>query len=196
MHATAETKPEKEKQLIPLKDVWAYFTPGTQYIQKLNPSTSKDLVEPILQSLAAKSQTDDAPQGFVVQGNDKDALQKVYDVFVNRKPILKEVSPNEKTWVVFFSRDSLRFVYVREVLREPNHIAILYQFVENDSREMSRQIALIPLGTLPSGKYRVSVTDSTLGQEDSAAPKETIPASTVRKIVCRPFQFIVTDKKP
>lgn len=181
---------ESKAITIPLDQIWAYNMPGTHDVRELNP-TDKDLVELIQQSLGRKKSEDYAIPGFVVQGEERDALQKVFGVLVSGKPIDKTLQANKKTWIVFFSRDSSHYVHLNEARQEANHIVVSYRFVPHDSRELTRHFALIPLGNLCTGRYSFSVVNSPLDGRYVNAAYRPIPESDIAKIVCGPFDFVV-----
>jgi hypothetical protein len=192
--AFAETNAHSESELIPLKDIWAYDMPGTHDIQTLKPAMPKDLVDLIQQSLGRTTSDSHAKSGFVVQGDDKEALQTTYDVIVSGAAP-KKPQVNQKTWIVFFSRDSGQYVHLRDVQRQDKQFTVRYRFVPHDSKEMTRHFALIPLGNLPAGSYRVSIAKSPMEQRYVDAKFQPVPESFVSKIVCKPFEFVVTENR-
>lgn len=195
MNAFAEANAQSEKQLIPLKDIWAYYMPGTRDIQQLNTPMQKDLVELIQVSLGQRENGDQPKQGFIVQGDDKMALRTAYDVLVTGKGVPKGAKPNQQTWIVFFSRDSNQFVHLHDVSRQGDQITVRYQFVPHDSQEMTRHFALIPVGSLPAGSYRVSVVNLPMEKRYFDVGYRPMPESFVSKIVCKAFGFVIGENK-
>jgi hypothetical protein len=189
---------------IPLKDIWALDMPGTKEVRKLEPAgagsgdpQSKSFVPSLIQEIAEaiKYPTAKGPEeGFAVDGSDKTALQAAHDVLTGKKKRQAALSADSETSIVFFSYIFGFYVHLESVKEYKNVIEIRYRFVPHMTREVTQHIALIPLGKLAPGTYRVDIIRDRTGEK----PVESSAGSGQdweNKIVCKSFEFSIKDGK-
>jgi hypothetical protein len=182
--------PSEKAQSIPLEQIWAFNMSGTRDARQIgSPKKSASLVELIQQALGKDAGDGESKCGFIVQGNEEEALRQTFDVLANAVPATQRPTTGEKSWVVFFTRDSGQYVQLQEVQRAGEVIKIRYQFAPHDSREMTRHFAMIPLGELSKGNYRVAIEQCPLEKRFLDMGYTAIPESDARRIVCTPFEF-------
>lgn len=201
--------------VVPLDQIWALDMPGTRDVRELEPDNFGDkvrelpadeqfrlldesLTEQIDKTLRPPHIVAPGPvkepepkNGFAVSGIGVEALQ-------NAKAVLcKTVQPNEKfdtttpISVVFTSNQSVRYAHLVRVTRTDNVVEIQYRSIPHESRDLTSHFALIPLGKLLAGEYRVNVTR--LPESDN---RETAKNSVgTGRNVSKSFSFEVTEKK-
>jgi len=182
--ATSAIASELEKTVeIPLKEIWAFRMPDTQDVMQLDNQRVRPLVEEIQTAL----RKDSTGPGFVVSGTGVEALRKAHAVLTSDKweDPNQPVQAGEILTLVFYSRLSARFVWVNNVSRDGNTITVKYEAITHESRDLTMHFALIPLGQLPAGRYKVKLVElPTITPVGTAAKK-------VPEIVCKPFSFDV-----
>lgn len=183
---------------IPLKSIWALDMPGTQDIRKLDPPREKQpvsvqefikssLVERTAQTLNPDKWPKDGNtgRGFVVAATGVDALKQAHDVLAKKVDRPDAVLSGEELSLVFYSYSSGQYVHLDQVERDGETITVKYRNVPHRTLDMSPHIALIPLGELSAGKYRVKV--------EELPPKEkTDTPQKTRHVVCDSFSFVVS----
>ncbi|BBO31565.1 hypothetical protein [Lacipirellula parvula] len=183
---------------IPLKSIWALDMPGTQDIRKLDPPREKQpesvqefikssLVERTAQTLNSDKLTRNGGtgRGFVVAATGVEALKQSHDVLAKEAERVDSVPAGEELSLVFYSYSSGQYVHLEQVERDGETITVKYRNVPHRTLDMSPHIALIPLGELSAGKYRVKV--------EELPPKEkTDTPQKTRHVVCDSFSFVVS----
>lgn len=161
---------------IPLDDIWAYDMPDTKDVRELEPKLPVDTPREDIFKLSTIQKIREflctrLPEGrkagtaFVVEGVDKDALQKAHEVFVmraskERRPKREPgviVSPETDLSLVFFSHYTGRYVRIESVEREGNQVTIKYRFVAHNTADATDHFAIIPIGQFEEGVGRVKV---------------------------------------
>jgi len=130
-----------------------------------------------------------AGRGLAVAGSGLDALKHVRKALLeNEKAELSgEVS------LFFYSLPLPYYVRLDQVERKGNEFVIRYHFVTHATKNMTIHFALIPLGKLSPGKFRVKLTQLPVKQGRLASPKPIDP-KVVERFVCRSFSFEVGAK--
>jgi hypothetical protein len=177
-------------QIIPLKEIWANRMPDTRDIRELDPVNP--LVLEIEKAIGFPPQ-DKAQRGFAVEGEGLEALRAAHAVFVdNDKKKARDTFPaGSEVSAVFFAHDTHPFVQLHKVERQGNRINVYYRFVFHETEETMRFIAIVPLGKLSSGKYRVDVIRSPMG---AGSRLQQVTDEVARRIVCQSFSFTVTAR--
>jgi hypothetical protein len=190
---TAVSVGKENEVLIPLREIWGYEMPGTRNIEKLKPKPQMDVPELIQQSLMRHDGDPAVGPGFVVQGDESEALLQAFAVLVSHKEASSTVTHDLNTWIVFFAKDSGQYVHLRSVTRAGNKITVDFTFVPHDSKNLTRHFALIPLGKLPTGKYEVAIVNSPMDKRYLDQHFKPIPKDGVRWIVAKSFDFDVSE---
>jgi hypothetical protein len=173
-------------QVIPLKEIWANRMPGTRNIRELDPVNP--LVLEIEKAIGFPPQ-DEAQRGFAVEGAALEALRAAYAVFVDKKKPGDTFPAGSEVAAVFFAHDTQPYVHIQKVERQGSRINIYYRFVFHETEETTRYIALVPLGKLPNGRYRVNVIRSSM---DVGSRLQQVSDEVATRIVCQSFSFTVT----
>jgi len=193
--SAAHAKPPEnnvDTAIIPLDQIWAYNIPGTRDIEDLNPPSK--LAFEIRVAIGFPPKKKDANHGFTVQGEGFDALREAHAVFVEEKTRRDTFSANSEISAVFFAHETRRYVHLHKVERQGDNISIYYRFIPHETEETTRHFALIPLGRLPNGNYRVKVIRSPMEQKYADIGFRPLNDDVARRIVCRPFSFSVSQE--
>ena len=176
---------------IPLELICAYRMPGTSPVEKIDES----LVFEIRRSLWPIPPKDKkARAGFAVGGTGREALGKVHSILVKNKPPSKSIPAHSEVSIFFFSHPDQPIVHIHRVERLGSVVNIHYGFIPNENEETSEYFALIPLGEVPAGKYRVNVIQSPRSQKDVDQGFQPIRKEVARRIVCNSFSFSVSEQ--
>jgi hypothetical protein len=197
--ARTESPDDRSKAVtIPLDRIWAYSMKGTRDILKLEKKqfqlTGESLLDAILIALidseAFVRQGEVAGPGFAVAGRDLAALRGAHAVLVEGKKPQESFSPNDEISLVFFVYGFTgHYVHLQKVERRGNRVELQYGGERYFEKHRSPRLALIPLGKLANGKYRVEmVLDKKFVDKGSKA-------SEGWSTVCKTFSFIVKDDK-
>jgi hypothetical protein len=219
-----EDKPETVT--ISLDQIWANNMPGTRDIRDLEPEQrqvnlrqlppdeqlkvkSKSLWGPIALSLTETSMSwpregQRAKAGFAVLGSGLDALHDAYDVLAGGADPQRSFTPNDEISIVFFSYECGSLVEIQSVERHGNNIEIHYRLVRPINKILAAHLALIPLGQLPAGEYRVETIQSPMGQQQLDGSYTSLKpdpryvkhdADLGRRFVSGPFSFKVEGEQ-
>lgn len=189
--AIADDKPVK----IPLKEIWALNMPGTKNIRELKGQQSDDSLVIQLERLLHSKQIKARRKGFAVPGTGLAALNRAYAGLFEKQTTHESLAAKNEVSLVFFSRPSSDYVHLQSVERQGDQITIKYVFVPHKTRELSAHFALIPMGKLPAGKWRVDVVKSPMAQKYLNAGFNPVDDNVARGIVCAPFTFEIVSPK-
>jgi hypothetical protein len=182
--AVAEEKPVE----IPLKSIWALDMPGTRDINKLDEGKArKELIEPLLENIQEYWDRDDN-RAMAVRGEGLQALQEFHRIKIkgaDRQTVFKADDPIS---LVFYTKPTGAFVHLHSVVRNGNEYTISYKLVSHTEKIGSQHLALIPIGTISPGKYRVNIKPLPLEKDDHP---DLLPLQAKR--VCKSFSFAVTN---
>jgi hypothetical protein len=180
-------------QTIPLDKIWGYNMPGTARAEDLDPSGK--LFMQIRRSLwSLPSEQEEAAPSFAVSGTKSEAIREVHAVLVDGKKPRKSFPPSSQIYATFFSYQNRPYVHLQKVERKGNVININWSFVPHETEETTEHFALIPLGQLPNGKYRVDIKRSPMPQKYIDLGFRPMSDAAARRIVCRSFSFTVLKK--
>jgi len=183
---------------IPLDQIWAYKMPGTRDIGKLEAKAPNYAYGPLFGKIRESlskvlAQGKIAESGFAVLGMGTDALRKAHDILVRNMKPQQTVAIGSEVSLVFFSYESIAYVHLHTVERQGRVINIRYRFVPHETMEVTEHLALIPLGKLPSGKYRVNVIQAPMDRKYVGSRFPPVSDEVARRIVCRSFSFSVAE---
>ena len=211
--------PSEQPKNIPLDQIWGYNLPGTRDIAGI-PLPESDpqkgvvgrtdeqfrrqrehSIEQIRSSLAAKPPTERASPGFVIPRQpDFFTLQKavIFATGTMRYDHQKLLPRNDtfragdEMTLVFFSHPASYFVRLREVVRNDNEINVKYEFEPHTSPEVTTHFALIPLGKLPAGEYKVRFEQQPLAKKFRDAGFQPVHPEAPQT-VSQPLSFTVWE---
>jgi len=203
----AETA-DSEVKIIPLKGIWAYQMPGTRDVRELEPDHYGDSLKGLSSTEQVQKQKDSltyqidaaaelaklgkpAAPGFVVSGIGAEALREAHAVLVKGQKPRESFPANSKLSIVFFSRAFEYYVHLDKVERRTSTITIRYFFVPHHTQVMTAHFALIPLGEVPPGEWKVETVRSPIPPSPKLAGMAPPPAAADSITICRPFSFVV-----
>jgi hypothetical protein len=193
-------------ETIPVNEIWAYEMPGTRKLADLWKGKS-ERVDSILWNTVLELVYERADQldfkntarsGFAVSGKGRSALHAAFAVFIDWNARRERFSPEDEMTIVFFSDPISRYpVQIRQVQRNGETIQIQYELVPDVSRSSPVNFALIPLGTLPVGSYRVEMRQlpRQITDVESKLGFKPLDEEWSREFLCKPFKFTVTNKR-
>ena len=204
--ASGESPSDKTK-IIPLDKIWAYEMPGTRDIKALSKNVPADeldmrLMNAVLELSYHRAERmkfkDVARPGFAVSGSRRSALHAAFAVFIDWGARREEFSSGDEITIVFFSDPISRYlVQLQQVEREDNEIEILYQLKPGIGGRNYSNFALIPLGKLRVGEYRVEMRQlrRELNPIETKMGFKPLDEEWSRNFLCKPFSFVVHKKR-
>jgi hypothetical protein len=157
--------------------------------------------EPIVESLLAKSaavrrKSEEAGPGFAVAGSGLEALRNVHAILVKGDERLQVFSTNQAISILFFSHTaSGNRVHVRHVERTNREIMIQFRLMPYFEKNLSLSLALIPIGKLPAGEYRVEMVQLPVERKYVEMGIKPLDKNWAKMFVCKSFSFSVKDRK-
>jgi len=199
-----EKPDEPEAVVIPLDQIWALDMPGTRSLDELIPARKISLSERrrfltnFREALSPKQPVEKSAIGFataILSGR-----VSPYELSAIRN-VLKSsrrgnsVPVTEKVGIVFYSNASAYRVEIEKVERRGLVVELHYRLAPYQptasSNKTSVDLALIPLGKLPAGEYRVETTRSPMEQKHLDAGHKPVSDEQASRFVCQPFTFEV-----
>ncbi|MGL4514844.1 MAG: hypothetical protein ACRCT8_17285 [Lacipirellulaceae bacterium] len=162
---------------IPLETVWAHDMPGTRDIHELQKEFDKryppmgNEQESLLAIVARgieRRRGSPVGEAMAVQGSGLDALVNVFRVFtkqVDKSRGAKGLAGDDGVSLFFFTAYSPRYVHLKEITRSGSNVAVKYDLIPHLTKDLSMHLALVPLGDLPAGQYRVEVSAKPLTED-------------------------------
>lgn len=176
---------------IPLEEIWAYRMPGTKDINELNEPDSKEpFVEKVLLQIRNSWHH---RSGMAVQGEGRVALDNLYRIRTERLP-RNTVESNSPVSLVIYTRGTKEHVHLESVSRLGDKFTIRYRLEPTHAQETGSTIALIPVGKLEAGIYKVALERLPLEQKYTDRGFREPPREWINNI-CRSFSFSVTDAR-
>jgi hypothetical protein len=195
--ATAAAEPPKEQPdtvTIPLDQVWAFRMPGTRDVARMlreNHSPLFDKIRGALSNYPEKGSQ--AKPSFVVAGDHVPALKAAKAVLVEGKPPRTSFRGTEELNIFLFSRQCAVYVQLDAVQRSNNDIQVRYSLIPHEESMVTEHFALIPLGKLAAGKYRINIVRLPMSPQLIAKGFVPISAIVADSTVCKSSEFEVTD---
>ncbi len=200
---------EKSKAVeIPLKSIWAHEMPGTRDVRELEPDVFGEGTKDISRKERVRRETASlfnrigsempfaregviARPGFAVLGTGLQSLRNAKVALVKQKKPAQPFSSESDISIFFFSSSFGQYVHLDHVERRGKTIKIAYRFVPHETKQMTAHYALIPLGKLPIGKYRVDIVRLPLEQKYVEKGFKSVEPQWESRVVCQPFSFTV-----
>jgi hypothetical protein len=201
-----EKKESAEVVTIPLAKIWATSMPGTRDIDELVKEqiklTKVDLWVPLAESFLDPQWWPKAGRtarsAFVVQGDDLKALREAHAVLTGKQKPKGAVSSSKDVTLVFFSQPRSVEVQLIKIQRHDKVVEIQYRIAPFTEKYTELDLALIPLGSLPPGKYEVKITPAPAVVRVGTNFYKTLEPQQLDKsaeiYVSRPFSFNVVDE--
>jgi hypothetical protein len=202
---------------ISLKDIWAFGMPGTIDVEKLEPDNlgepTKSLpfdermrlqkeswthkiraaLQPTLPKNGGPIREQKAGSGFVVEGTGIGALKNAAAAMRSESEPSNKISSATNSSLIFFSRQFSFYVHLDSVERKGNTIEVRYRFVPHMTAEVTEHFAIIPLGKLPNGAYKVEMIQLPMDKKLIGPKAETVRTGFAEEAVCKSFSFSVTE---
>jgi hypothetical protein len=163
---------------VPLSEVWSTLQRNrfisddqtTRYIGDLEKGSlrNKTSLGEIKSKLNFRS-LDRAKPAFAVEGTGLEALTNAHTVIVGNKPAPLEISHNKDVSIVFSALGSPYYVALTSISREGTKLLIRYELIPRPEKDMPTYLALIPIGRLSPGFYRVQIDHETYEKRFRAA---------------------------
>jgi hypothetical protein len=196
--------------------MWGYRDPAMKQLTSVDPRAQSDDFEVQMNSFCNEIADVLEPSiiekpkpktAFVVTGGPGKALVHAHDVIVNQRPIKSEFATDDQPTLVFWSDSgfhmSLKPVKLR-LNQDPeniNEIEVDYYVMMRGTMDEENYFAMIPLGQLPAGEYRVivkQVRGTSAGWPESGITKTGVrvgPVPLVPKALVSPgCVFIVRQR--
>lgn len=180
-----------DTEAVPLKQIWAHDMPGTREISELEekPEGDDSLMATIGRALRARHDRK-VGKSFAVEGKGLDALKEAFSVITGQHPEDSSV-PTGEVSIVFFTHYSPYYVHLADVTRKGEAVRIEYQLVPHLSKELTSHFALIPLGDLPKGDYKVDIIARPIAEKFITAGFKEVSEEKRALIVSESFKFRV-----
>jgi hypothetical protein len=185
------TKEEPAAESVPLDQIWAHGMPGTRDIQELEekPEDENSLMATIGRALQARHDRK-VGKSFAVEGTGLGALKAAYAVITGQRPVAKSLASGEVS-IAFFTHYSPYYVHLAKVTRNGESVRIEYELIPHLTKEITLHFALIPLGKLPSGNYKVDVVAKPTAEKLIAGGFKEVSEEKKARIVSSSFKFHV-----
>jgi hypothetical protein len=135
--------------------------------------------------------------GFAVESTNRKSLQGIYDVLVKSERPVEHFPARTEVSLVFFARPGHPNIQLDEVVRKGNRIEIRYMLSHRvvQTSVVNPYLAMIPLGELPEGKYRVEMI-RLMEKEKQLDRRQYVPAETgiEKRVVSESFSFEVVEQ--
>jgi hypothetical protein len=195
---------------IPLSEAWGLnFRETKQAAHLERESNAKDEYRPptyeersqrlinsmtyqIHRALGDRSRTEMRP-GFAVTGEGREALEQVHAILVKGKTSQDRFPQGIKISAVFFTR-RIGSMHLMKIERVGNTITINYCREPTASHPIvSPKVAMIPLGKLAPGKYRVNILGFSKKPDSPKSSCEPITEDRIKNQVCQPYEFEIVE---
>jgi len=183
--------PSKDKT-VPLKEIWALRMPNTRDIRKLDPpkqpnaDTAISRINEIL--VINSSRGIKSGKCFLVLGDGKQALLNAADILAGKKTIPKTMPSGEPLTLFFYSQPAPGYVHIDSARREESALKLNYKVIVHQTAESTVHFALVPIGKLLAGKFKVDINEL----------KPPTPYRNIKKAeraVCDPCTFIIKEEE-
>lgn len=183
---------------IPLKSIWAHAMPGTRDVHELekvalSAKQAASFDNQIGDALEFLPKGKSTTKGFVVVGTEKEALSKALAALTKKQQPCQTFSANAQVFAFFFSHSFGQYVHLDIVERRGKTIKIAYRFVPHETKQLTAHYALIPLGKLPIGKYRVDIVRLPLEEKSVEQGFKSAESEWEGRVVCQPFTFEIVE---
>lgn len=184
----------KDQTEIRLENVLAFRMPGTRDVYAMTQDGHSLLFNQIRGALSTLPEKGSkAEPSFVVAGDEIAALKTAKEVLADGKPPRTSFRSDEELHVFFFSRQCFVYVQLDSVERSMSDVEIRYSFIPHDESVVTEHFALIPLGKLPRGKYRIDIIRSPMSPKLIAQGYVPTSDAIADSTVCKSSEFEVTD---
>jgi hypothetical protein len=199
---------QRELMQIPLNQVWAHEMPGTRDVRELEPDVFGEGAIKLSRQQRARREKNSllnrigslipfardsvvTRPGFAVSSTGLEALQNAEAKLAKDANPGRTFSTHENVSIFFFSYSFGAYVHLQHIERRGKLIEISYRFVPHETKQMTAHFAIIQLGTLPGGQYRVNMVRLPLEQKYVDQGWTPVDSKWDSWVVCQPFGFTV-----
>jgi hypothetical protein len=192
---------------IPLSEVWSIGFRETKQAAHLEPeffgrredrqgSHFNSMIFQISRTLSREKHSDTAMRsGFAVLGEGREALEQIYAILVKGKTYQERFPQSSNVSAVFLTRQ-IGFMHLTKIERVGSIFTINYCREPTASNPIiSPKVAIIPLGELAPGTYRVEILGYSKKPDSPKSPCELITEEGIKNQVCKSFEFEVVGDK-
>jgi len=178
-----------QSETIPINSIYGWQVPGTIEFKDTK------AIDRIRQADVRGQEKSPKPKmGFAVSGTGMEALRRAHDVIVQGKSPKEQFPSDSELNAVFYSGTSGTYVHLVGITRSGNDIQVRYRLTPHTTAQVTEHIALIPLGKLMPGKYRVNIVRAPTESKYRKLGFEELPQETADQIVCHSFSFVVSGE--
>lgn len=183
----------KEPIRVPLSEIWANDMPGTLRLHDLanDPKRDHPLFLDIAKEHSYKRGKKPAGPALAVEGTGLEALENAHAIITGRKPRPAFLLQDHQISISFFTLYSGYYVHLTKVTRSQHTIEVRYEFIPHTSRELTQHFALIPMGKLPKGKFKVDVVSEPFAQRFIDKNWKEFDDEKKTRIISSSFEFDV-----
>lgn len=192
--------PVEESITTPLTEIWstnqermwAINEPVTKNFGQMlkGDPTNQALLTDIMKTLHSEAVKDKADPAFAVEGEEREALRNAHAVLDGKQQRPTSLSKNSSVSIAFFSLSSSYYISITDVQIQGEVIRIKYEYIPHITADVTKLFALIPLGKLSTGHYRVEIEHEPFEKRFSKFRKSG-PDDRMLGRVCTSFEFDV-----
>jgi hypothetical protein len=196
----------KEVVEIPLNEVWvanmsSHHMPESKKLVKLEPEHYgrqggylDSMMYRIARTLSREKRSDTPMRpGFAVLGEGREALEQIHAILVKGETSQDRFPQGTKISAVFFTRQ-IGSMHLLKIERGGNTFTINYCREPTASNPaISPKVAIIPLGKLAPGKYRVNILGFSKKPDSPKSSCEPITEDRIKNQVCQPYEFEIVE---
>jgi hypothetical protein len=192
----ADTGKEVTATILP-DQIWAFDMPGTRDIEKSVPQADFRRLEEVFKLSYIRAYRREfkniSRPGFAVAGSGVSALRAALAIFEKGvKPSSKFSSEDEVTLVFFSEPPRGNQVRILKIKQHDRHFEIQYRLDPDFVRNSIQTFALIPIGNLRIGEYRVEMRQLPREEKYVKLGYGSLDEEWSRNFLCKPFSFTVT----
>ncbi len=180
-----------ERMEIPLDAIWGYGIPGTRDLREVpTGDASVPTVDKLLVAIRESWRHD---VGIAVDGEGAEALSNFVRKRIGKQE-RSEVRADAPVSLAFYTGGVGWHILLEKIVRQGNVVTIQYRPIPHHEASSTSHLALIPVGQLPSGKYRVVVEQLPM---DEKYEKQGFrqPPRLLRERISGSFTFIAIKRR-
>lgn len=193
---------DEESRVISLEEIWAYEMPITRTLEDLTKAIDMRLMALVLELSYERAEQlrfkNVARPGFAVSGSGRSALHAALAVLIDSNARRTEFSANDEVTLVFHSEPISKYrAQIRQVSLTDNRVEIQYELQQDIGGGNFTNFALIPLGQLPVGDYRVEMRQNArdLKPVEIKMGFKPLDHEWANNFLCKPFGFTVAEER-
>ena len=181
-------------QSIPIDRIWSNGIKGMRSIRDLDPANYQDEYKvnffPTIGEIGKgiiREPSELMPPCFVVRGSGTQALIAARDIFTKKSKPESTFKASDELSLIFFSDLTGTYLQLDSVSCDKNVVKVDYHHVMHGTMESKWYVAIIPLGRLSKGEWRVNI--HRLPTTNTKGEKTASPILNPEQIVCGGASF-------